>query len=212
MICHLPEDNIYQIFLYLRVEDLSACCRVCSLFRRIAGKERLWKALFPTLAVPLGTDLKTHLQNNYILNRRVLQHRLIEILSQEERISLHFQFFYHPSLKVSMDADFCKDMPPFRRPHKLEKTYHVLERLPVKIEDNSTSHSSHQSKEKGSLKYEISCSGYSPEVTQIKNTLAIFDRICQQEAAHSNFNVAYYYISALAAAVSMAVQAHLNQK
>lgn len=211
-ICQLPEEIVSKIFFYLDARDLSLCRRVCKLFRRIANDEKLWKSLFPTLVVPPGKDLRTYVQENCVLDRRVLKHRLIDTISQENRSSLKFRFLHHPDLKVDTDVDFCKDIPPFRRPPKLEKTYHVLEKLPVKIDNPHSYTTSNSSKEKDGVKYELRYSGFLQEIHSLRGTLAVYNQICQKEAAESKFNVGYYYISTAVAIVSMAVQAYFNQK
>lgn len=211
-ICRLSEEIILKIFSHLDAGHLSLCCRVSKLFCRIASDEKLWKALFPMLVVPPGKDLRTYVQENCVLDRRVLKHRLIEAISQENRSSLKFLFHYHPGLTVDADVDFCNGMPPFRRPPKFEKTYHVLEKLPVKTDDSQNYTRSNGSKEKDGIKYEFGFSGSWQEIALMGSITAVFNKKCEQEAAASKFNVGYYYISAFVALISMVVQAHFNEK
>ncbi|MBS0615460.1 MAG: F-box protein [Verrucomicrobia bacterium] len=211
-ICALSEEVLFNIFFYLEAKDLARCCKVSQLFKRMAEDERLWKALFPGLVVPLGETIKSYAQKNCVLSRKNIKSHLIQILSEKARSAIEYRFVQHSSLKIKMSADFCNGIPPYRRPDKFEKTYYVLEKMPVGEVSTDAFSQGLQPKKKDGVEYTVEYSGYSEEVIHILKTIGVFNKICEQETATSKFNEVYYFISSAVAIAAMAFQAYLNEK
>ena len=56
----LPEEIAFEIFSYLDPIELGRCCAVSCHWNAIASDERLWKQLFPGLAVPQDKSVKEY--------------------------------------------------------------------------------------------------------------------------------------------------------
>ena len=102
----LPDECSIKVLSYLNVKEIGGSCLVSKEWRRLASDDKLWKQLFPGVALPAGVSAKEYFKNSYIVNSRTeIKQRITKIaddLPSNEEATFECHFPNNPGCTISV--------------------------------------------------------------------------------------------------------------